>query len=167
MLTARVFSRIQQHSIFRQHNRSALPTKLVYTYCHFCFSTMAAAPSPSESIVVPEGYTLHSENTAHILLPSDNGAFLNPIQEFNRDLSVACIRTWGDLMNEEKRKRAEASEEKARAKRLKSELYLLFLLDRTLICVEDPAAAETESSAAPAKEVRHNPFYAGIKTYVS
>ncbi|PSR74130.1 hypothetical protein PHLCEN_2v10086 [Hermanssonia centrifuga] len=55
------------------------------------------------TIIVPAGFSLHSENTAHILLPNDNGAFLNPVQEFNRDLSVACIRTWGDQMNELRR----------------------------------------------------------------
>lgn len=67
-----------------------------------------------EQLVVPEGYTLHSENSAHILLPADNGAFLNPVQEFNRDLSVACIRTWGDLMNEQRKaKREKELERKA------------------------------------------------------
>ena len=51
---------------------------------------------------VPEGFTLHTENTTSILLPSDYGAFLNPVQEFNRDLSVACIRTWSEVLNESK-----------------------------------------------------------------
>ncbi|EKM55583.1 uncharacterized protein PHACADRAFT_256307 [Phanerochaete carnosa HHB-10118-sp] len=65
-----------------------------------------------EQLVVPEGYTLHSENSAHILLPADNGAFLNPVQEFNRDLSIACIRTWGDLMNEQRRAKWEKDAER-------------------------------------------------------
>ncbi|KAI0797923.1 N2,N2-dimethylguanosine tRNA methyltransferase [Abortiporus biennis] len=69
-----------------------------------------------ESIVVPEGYKLHSENTSHILLPDNNGAFLNPVQEFNRDLSVACIRTWGDVTNAEKKRKREISGER-RAKK--------------------------------------------------
>ncbi|KAH8833663.1 N2,N2-dimethylguanosine tRNA methyltransferase [Flagelloscypha sp. PMI_526] len=51
------------------------------------------------SIVVPEGFRLHSENTTHILLGEDD-AFLNPVQEFNRDLSVACIKTWSQQSNE-------------------------------------------------------------------
>ncbi len=61
-----------------------------------------------ESITVPEGFVVHRENSASILLPvTDDGkeAFLNPVQEFNRDLSVACIRVW--------------SEETARAKEAK------------------------------------------------
>ncbi|CAE6433487.1 unnamed protein product [Rhizoctonia solani] len=52
---------------------------------------------------IPEGFTVHTENTAKILLPSETTTFLNPIQEFNRDLSVACISTWGKRWEEAKR----------------------------------------------------------------
>ena len=72
---------------------------------------MPSGQTPPD-LVVPEGYTLHSENTAHILLPSDNGAFLNPVQEFNRDLSVACIRVWGEQMDEAKKLRWEQERER-------------------------------------------------------
>ncbi|TFY79408.1 hypothetical protein EWM64_g4603 [Hericium alpestre] len=60
---------------------------------------MAEAPP---AITVPEGFTLHTENTSHILLPATNEAFLNPVQEFNRDLSVAAIRVWSEELNREK-----------------------------------------------------------------
>jgi tRNA (guanine26-N2/guanine27-N2)-dimethyltransferase len=63
-----------------------------------------ASPSPN-SITVPEGFTLHTENTSHILLPSNNEAFLNPVQEFNRDLSVAAIRVWTEELNRKKEER--------------------------------------------------------------
>ena len=63
---------------------------------------MTGTPEP---IVVPEGFTLHTENTSHILLPSTNEAFLNPIQEFNRDLSVAAIRVWSEELNQIKEQR--------------------------------------------------------------
>ena len=53
---------------------------------------------------VPEGYVLHTENTSHILLDA-NAAFLNPVQEFNRDLSVASIRVWSEELNREKEAR--------------------------------------------------------------
>ena len=56
-------------------------------------------------INVPAGFKLHTENQAHILLPDDNEAFLNPVQEFNRDLSVACITVWGEELNREKKRR--------------------------------------------------------------
>ncbi|KAF9514517.1 hypothetical protein BS47DRAFT_1376523 [Hydnum rufescens UP504] len=58
--------------------------------------------SSHSPIVVPEGFTLHKENSAYILLPSDNGAFLNTVQEFNRDLSIACIRAWSERNNRDK-----------------------------------------------------------------
>ncbi|KAH9063312.1 N2 N2-dimethylguanosine tRNA methyltransferase [Lactarius vividus] len=63
-----------------------------------------AQSSPS-SVTVPDGFTLHTENTSHILLPSNNEAFLNPVQEFNRDLSVATIRAWSEAWNKNKEER--------------------------------------------------------------
>ena len=65
---------------------------------------MADGHSPN-SITVPDGFTLHTENTSHILLPSNNEAFLNPVQEFNRDLSVAAIRVWSEELNRAKEER--------------------------------------------------------------
>ena len=69
-------------------------------------------PQQQPAIEVPPGFTLHSENTTNILLPSDNGAFLNPVQEFNRDLSVACIRVWSEEWNRAKEARWKAAQEK-------------------------------------------------------
>ncbi|KAG8987630.1 RNA methyltransferase tRNA(m5U54)methyltransferase [Tulasnella sp. 427] len=53
----------------------------------------------TSTLPIPPGFKLHTENTAQILLPDAADAFLNPVQEFNRDLSVACIRTWSEDMN--------------------------------------------------------------------
>ncbi|KAF9218244.1 hypothetical protein BS17DRAFT_635778, partial [Gyrodon lividus] len=64
-----------------------------------------------------EGFTLHTENNSHILISSKDEAFLNPVQEFNRDLSVACIRTWSEEMNREKEEKWKKAEER-RSKRL-------------------------------------------------
>ena len=74
-----------------------------------------ATPSPS-SITVPENFTLHTENTSHILLPSNNEAFLNPVQEFNRDLSVAAIRVWSEGLNKKKEERWRQARERRRKK---------------------------------------------------
>jgi len=63
------------------------------------------ANTSPKSITVPDGFTLHTENTSHILLPSNNEAFLNPVQEFNRDLSVAAIRVWSEDLNKTKEER--------------------------------------------------------------
>ena len=62
-------------------------------------------------IEVPSGFRLHTENTSHILLSSDE-AFLNPVQEFNRDLSVACITVWSEEMDSAKQARWKKVQEK-------------------------------------------------------
>ena len=62
------------------------------------------------SIEIPDGFKLHTENTS-ILISSDE-AFLNPVQEFNRDLSVACIRVWSEEMNSAKEARWRKAQEK-------------------------------------------------------
>ncbi|KDQ12338.1 hypothetical protein BOTBODRAFT_34632 [Botryobasidium botryosum FD-172 SS1] len=68
-------------------------------------SVPSASSDTAPSIAVPPGYTLHKENSAQIILPDSNGAFLNPVQEFNRDLSVACITVWSELANEERKRK--------------------------------------------------------------
>ena len=110
--------RFPHRSIYVQHLR--LTTYASQT------RTMSTSAEPPSTLVVPEGYTLHTENSSHILLPNDNGAFLNPVQEFNRDLSVACITVWGEQMNEVKRQKWEQKAQKAqkaesKAKKQKSE----------------------------------------------
>lgn len=45
----------------------------------------------SENPTVPEGFTVISEGKAKILMKA-NEVFYNPVQEFNRDLSVLVIR---------------------------------------------------------------------------
>ena len=54
---------------------------------------------------VTPGFTLRSENTTHILMPSDNDAFLNPVQEFSRDFSITCIHVWSEEGNRAKEAR--------------------------------------------------------------
>lgn len=72
--------------------------------------------SKTASIEIPDGFRLHTENTSHVLLSSDE-AFLNPVQEFNRDLSVACIRVWSEEMDRTKEARwRKAQEKKAKHK---------------------------------------------------
>jgi tRNA (guanine26-N2/guanine27-N2)-dimethyltransferase len=52
---------------------------------------------------IPDTHRPHTERTTTILLPKDSSAFLNPVQEYNRDLSVSVIRAW----NEERKERLE------------------------------------------------------------
>ena len=75
----------------------------------------------TSKIEIPDGFRLHTENTSHILLSSDE-AFLNPVQEFNRDLSVACIRVWSEEMDSVKKARwRKAQEKKAKHKLVSSQ----------------------------------------------
>ena len=96
--------------------RSHSPITFIRQYrLHTRHNSTLAMPEASQQqpvIDVPPGFTLHSENTTHILLPSDNGAFLNPVQEFNRDLSVACIHVWSEEWNRVKEARWKAAQEK-------------------------------------------------------
>ena len=48
-----------------------------------------------------------------------NEAFLNPVQEFNRDLSIACIRTWSEMREKERQAKREAGRARKRAKAAK------------------------------------------------
>ena len=50
---------------------------------------------------VPEGYKAHTESSTTILVPEANTAFLNPVQQYNRDLSIAVIRSWNEMRKEE------------------------------------------------------------------
>ncbi|KAI9506767.1 N2,N2-dimethylguanosine tRNA methyltransferase [Coemansia spiralis] len=45
------------------------------------------------------------EGKATILFPKNNEVFYNPVQEFNRDMSIAAIKTWRDLATEVKMER--------------------------------------------------------------
>jgi len=74
----------------------------------------------TEQTQVPEGFKLHTENTSNILL-SANEAFLNPVQEFNRDLSVACIRVWSEETNRVKEERWRRSLERKANRRQKKQ----------------------------------------------
>ncbi|MCO5549580.1 hypothetical protein L7F22_003052 [Adiantum nelumboides] len=71
---------------------------------------MAPTPIPlprhiCDSLGLSQNEVAFREGSATIVLPTKEAAFLNPVQEFNRDLSVAALRAWGQIRNEEKRKR--------------------------------------------------------------
>ncbi|KAF8350673.1 N2 N2-dimethylguanosine tRNA methyltransferase [Amanita rubescens] len=76
----------------------------------------------STDTIIPDGLSLHVENTTKILL-DPRETFLNPVQEFNRDLSVAAIRVWSEERNRVKEANWLRSKEKKThsRKRLKSD----------------------------------------------
>lgn len=49
-----------------------------------------------------EKYDTVTEGRASILFPKGNKVFYNPIQQFNRDLSVVGIRAWAEINQEER-----------------------------------------------------------------
>ncbi|KAG8934062.1 RNA methyltransferase tRNA(m5U54)methyltransferase [Tulasnella sp. 418] len=75
-------------------------------------ASSSKVPPPIE---VPPGHKLYTENQTSILLADAPDAFLNPAQEFNRDLSVACITTWSEQANEAKRQKWLKKQEKKKA----------------------------------------------------
>lgn len=62
-------------------------------------------------------YTPVTEGKATILFPKGNEVFYNPVQEFNRDMSIAAIRTWSEIYLAEKRERMEKKLAKAKGKK--------------------------------------------------
>ncbi|KAG1459556.1 hypothetical protein G6F56_006138 [Rhizopus delemar] len=52
-------------------------------------------------------YNAVTEGKATILFPKHNEVFYNPVQQFNRDMSIAAIRTWSEIYNNEKIERIE------------------------------------------------------------
>ncbi|EGF98457.1 uncharacterized protein MELLADRAFT_113527 [Melampsora larici-populina 98AG31] len=62
-------------------------------------STTTPTPTP--------GFTSHQESTTTILIPTSANStetpevFINPVQEYNRDLSIAAIRAWSSIRDDE------------------------------------------------------------------
>lgn len=100
----------------------------------------------ANKITIPDGFTLHTENNSHILL-SSNEAFLNPVQEFNRDTSVACIRVWSEQLHNSKKEKWQLAQEKGtkkkKNKRPKRELPIFFHSLHKLFSVEADVSAGT------------------------
>ena len=104
------------------------------------------------------------EGSATIVLPSKETAFLNPVQEFNRDLSTLVIRTWGQVRNEEKKKKflegaakralnkkkreAKASDNAAKRQKMDNREGLDAVMEEAENGVRQQENAEVESNAA-------------------
>ncbi|SCU86078.1 LANO_0C06656g1_1 [Lachancea nothofagi CBS 11611] len=55
-----------------------------------------------------EKYNIITEGKGHILFPEKETVFYNPIQQFNRDLSVTCIKAWDNLYGQTKQEQSRA-----------------------------------------------------------
>ena len=56
-----------------------------------------------------EDYNVVKEGSAKILFEKEETVFYNPIQQFNRDLSVTCIKAWDNLYGSRKGKSKKSS----------------------------------------------------------
>ncbi|EDO18215.1 hypothetical protein Kpol_543p45 [Vanderwaltozyma polyspora DSM 70294] len=52
---------------------------------------------PKRIEINPDDYNIVKEGKAEILFPKKETVFYNPVQQFNRDLSVTCIKAWDNL----------------------------------------------------------------------
>nr|CAG8532165.1 6388_t:CDS:10 [Entrophospora candida] len=59
-----------------------------------------------------EDYNVITEGKANILFPKNNEVFYNNVQQFNRDMSIAAIRTWNEIISEEKETKLRKKEKK-------------------------------------------------------
>lgn len=68
---------------------------------YFALVRMTSTTPKIEPGTVPAGFKAHTESSTTILVPESNTAFLNPVQQYNRDLSIAVIRAWNEMRKEE------------------------------------------------------------------
>lgn len=61
------------------------------------------------------------EGRAEILFPKKESVFYNPIQQFNRDLSVCCIKAWDNLYGQDLASRKKGKNKKSRSKAVEEE----------------------------------------------
>ena len=80
-----------------------------------------------------DGFLVKRENSTRILVPEEAVAFFNPVQEFNRDLSVACSRVWAERAERarvervtKERERGEKGEGKGRGRGKKARGELVY-----------------------------------------
>lgn len=91
--------------------------------------TMSSTTNTSSEIDITQ-YNTVTEGQATILFPKKNEVFYNPVQQFNRDMSIAAIRTWSEIFNQEKTDRMQKKLEKAKGMVL---IYILYSDSSTYI----------------------------------
>eukprot|EP00124_Ichthyophonus_hoferi_P004806 Ihof_evm1s583 gene=Ihof_evmTU1s583 len=74
-------------------------------------AVIAPEAEPVNTKPVPTGYKVIKEGQANALFPVSGEVFYNPVQEFNRDISTAVIRTWEEMYHQDK---IDTAEKKAR-----------------------------------------------------
>ncbi|AET39359.1 tRNA (guanine26-N2)-dimethyltransferase Ecym_4296 [Eremothecium cymbalariae DBVPG len=60
-------------------------------------SSSRNANTPSKPAINLSDFNVVTEGKAQILFPEKETVFYNPVQQFNRDLSITCIKAWDNL----------------------------------------------------------------------
>ncbi|WFC97549.1 methylamine--glutamate N-methyltransferase [Malassezia yamatoensis] len=80
---------------------------------------LSAEAAAKRGIHIKSHEAAFRENSATIVMPSKEAAFLNPVQEFNRDLSTLAITAWSQIYDREKKRVYEAHMKSRNLKRTK------------------------------------------------
>ncbi|KAI9249791.1 N2,N2-dimethylguanosine tRNA methyltransferase [Phascolomyces articulosus] len=120
-------------------------------------STPPTTAAPASSEIDISKYTPVTEGKATILFPKGNEVFYNPVQEFNRDMSIAAIRTWSEIFLGEKRARIEKKIQNAKDEKKKEEAekHLKNYIDTQSFTILEALAASGLRSIRYAKEIPH------------
>lgn len=78
------------------------PTRAIRILSKANFKLSSKRMSTSSSTIDTEEFNIVKEGKAQILFPKQETVFYNPIQQFNRDLSVTCIKAWDNLYGNRK-----------------------------------------------------------------
>lgn len=79
--------------------------------------------------------TVVTEGSASILFPKGNEVFYNPVQQFNRDISIVAIRAWSNIYSQKAQELK--NKKKANKGRNKREASSPKASDSKKICLED------------------------------
>ncbi|KAI7860977.1 N2,N2-dimethylguanosine tRNA methyltransferase [Circinella umbellata] len=115
----------------------------------------ASKTTPSSNDIDISLYTPVTEGKATILFPKGNEVFYNPVQEFNRDMSIAAIRTWSEIFLGEKRARIEKKINNAKNEEAKqaAEKHLKTHIESESFTILEALAASGLRSIRYAKEI--------------
>lgn len=99
---------ISFHTFFKNYSFFVtIPTFLSHkTIRHNYFSTAGLLNHNSLDMETVNEFNVITEGNASILFPKGNKVFYNNVQQFNRDVSIAAIKTWSEIYSEEKERKA-------------------------------------------------------------
>ncbi|KNC87065.1 hypothetical protein SARC_00809, partial [Sphaeroforma arctica JP610] len=97
LVTTRIPARFISQSISSSMNDAESKPEAIVPTNTMNNDSITDTPTP------PEGFTVIVEGKANGLFPADSSVFYNPVQEFNRDLSIATIRMFEETLYAEQK----------------------------------------------------------------